>query len=162
MVRVRPETVRATSPSRPTNGHDRFVSGASVDPVSVVVGALIAGASGGVSASASAAVQGAYDALVGRLRALFGRGERAGEVVAGEVVDDVVGGTQADPAAAESRLRAELVAAGAEGDADLLAAAQRLWALLDPSAFAAGKYRVDLRGAQGVQVGDHNTQVVNF
>jgi hypothetical protein len=127
-----------------------------VDPVSVVAGALIAGASGGVSESVSAAVQGAYEALVGRLRVLFGRGERA------EVVDEVVGGVQADPAAAESRLRAELVAAGAEGDADLLAAAQRLWALLDPSAFAAGKYRVDLRGAQGVQVGDHNTQVVNF
>lgn len=37
-------------------------------------------------------------------------------------------------------------------------AAQRLMALLDAAGTAAGKYTVDLRGAQGVQVGDRNIQ----
>ena len=123
-----------------------------MDPVSVIVGAMVAGAAGGVSSSASAAVQSAYEALAGRLRNLFGRGDRA------ELVDRV----EADPVATQVELREELTAAGAGHDAELLAAAQRLWALLDPQAFAAGKYRVDLRGAKGVQAGDHNTQINNF
>jgi hypothetical protein len=37
-----------------------------------------------------------------------------------------------------------------------------LLALLDPTGTRAGKYMVDLRGAQGVQVGDHNTQTNTF
>jgi hypothetical protein len=37
-------------------------------------------------------------------------------------------------------------------------AAQRLMALLDAAGTRAGKYTVDLRGAQGVQIGDHNEQ----
>jgi hypothetical protein len=55
-------------------------------------------------------------------------------------------------------LEAELTAAGAGGDADLIAAAQGLMALADAAASRAGKYNVDLRGSQGVQVGDHNAQ----
>jgi hypothetical protein len=46
--------------------------------------------------------------------------------------------------------------AGADRDADLVAAAQALLRLVD--AAGAGKYAVDVRGAQGVQVGDRNRQ----
>jgi hypothetical protein len=41
-------------------------------------------------------------------------------------------------------------------------AAQQLMALLDAAGRQSGKYLVDLRGAQGVQVGDHNTQTNTF
>ena len=52
---------------------------------------------------------------------------------------------------------AELAQAGADGDVDLIAAAK---ALLDLAGEAggAGKYTVDARGAQGVQIGDRNRQ----
>ena len=52
---------------------------------------------------------------------------------------------------------AELARAGADGDGDLIAAAKALLELAG-QAGAAGKYTVDARGAQGVQVGDHNRQ----
>jgi hypothetical protein len=53
---------------------------------------------------------------------------------------------------------AELAEAAAGQDADLLAAAQALLSLLDAAGARAGKYTVDVRGAQGVQVGDYNRQ----
>lgn len=56
----------------------------------------------------------------------------------------------------QAPLMAELAQAGADRDGDLIAAAK---ALLDMVGEAgAGKYAVDVRGAQGVQIGDHNRQ----
>ena len=52
---------------------------------------------------------------------------------------------------------AELAGTGADGDRDLIAAAQALLDLIG-EAGGAGKYAVDARGAMGVQVGDHNRQ----
>ncbi|MFD8008458.1 hypothetical protein [Streptomyces mirabilis] len=46
----------------------------------------------------------------------------------------------------------------ADGDKSLVEAAQRLMALLDAEGTRAGRYQVDARGAQGVQIGDHGTQ----
>jgi hypothetical protein len=53
---------------------------------------------------------------------------------------------------------AELAKAGADGDRDLIAAAQALLELLGEAEERPGKYTVDVRGAQGVQIGDHNRQ----
>ena len=53
---------------------------------------------------------------------------------------------------------AELAEAGADRDRDLVAAAQALMNLVDEAGARAGKYTVDVRGAQGVQIGDHNRQ----
>jgi hypothetical protein len=47
---------------------------------------------------------------------------------------------------------------GAATDPTVIEAATQLMALLDAAGARAGKYSVDLRGAQGVQVGDHNQQ----
>jgi len=58
----------------------------------------------------------------------------------------------------EGPLAAELSAAGAETDLDLIQAAQALMRLADEAGYRLGKYNVDARGAQGMQVGDHNTQ----
>jgi hypothetical protein len=55
-------------------------------------------------------------------------------------------------------LEAELTAAGAGGDAELVAAAKALMELADAAGSRAGKYTVDVRGSQGVQVGERNKQ----
>ena len=55
-----------------------------------------------------------------------------------------------------------LTDSGATTDEQVIAAAQRLLELMNPAESAAGKYRVDLREAKGVQVGDHNTQHNTF
>jgi hypothetical protein len=59
-------------------------------------------------------------------------------------------------------LAAELSAVGAEGDADLLAAAQALMSLVDKEGTRLGKYLVTVHDSKGVQVGDHNTQTNTF
>ena len=58
----------------------------------------------------------------------------------------------------QAPLMAELAETGADHDRDLITAAQALLDLIGEAAGGAGKYTVDVRGAQGVQVGDHNRQ----
>jgi hypothetical protein len=62
----------------------------------------------------------------------------------------------------QDSLAAELVAVDAGSDQEIIAAAQRVLALVDPAGTGVGKYRVDARGAQGMQVGDANTQSNTF
>jgi len=42
-----------------------------------------------------------------------------------------------------------------------VAAAQALMSLVDEAGTRAGKYTVDMRGAQGAQIGDHNTSATS-
>ena len=58
----------------------------------------------------------------------------------------------------QAPLMAELARTGADGDRDLIAAAQVLLDLISEADGQTGKYTVDVRGAQGVQIGDHNRQ----
>ena len=55
-------------------------------------------------------------------------------------------------------LKAELTAAAAGSDTDLVAAAEALMKLVDGAGSRAGKYTVNVSGSQGVQVGDRNQQ----
>ena len=62
------------------------------------------------------------------------------------------------PGTWQAPLRAELAEAGADSDPDLVTAARSLMRLIDSVGTQAGKYTVDMRGVQGVQIGDHNKQ----
>jgi hypothetical protein len=105
-----------------------------MDPVTLIMTALAAGAASTLQDGTAEAIKGAY----ARLKALVQK-RFAG------------------------RAKAELVsAAGADADADLVAAAQALMRLVDAAGQAAGKYQVVVQSSQGVQVGDHNTQHNTF
>jgi hypothetical protein len=120
-----------------------------VDPVTLIVTALAAGAGLGLKDTASAAVQDAYRSL----KTLVTRrlaGQRDGGLVLARHAEA--------PQAWEGPLAAELTAAGADDDADLVAAAQALMTLVDEIGSRDGKYRIQVQGSHGVQVGDHNTQ----
>ena len=120
-----------------------------MDPVTLIVGALAAGGKG----VASEAVKDAYAGL----KAMVGRrlaGRPAGEVALGQ--------HETKPEQWGPALEAELVEADAPADTTLVQAAQQLMALIDEKGSQAGKYLVDVRGAQGVQVGDRNTQTNTF
>lgn len=128
-----------------------------MDPVTAIVTALAAGASAGaIGALKDDAAEAAKAAYV-KLRGLARRrvaGQPHGELALQE--------HQTAPQKWEGLLAAELTEAGAAGDADLVAAAEALLALLDPAGARAGKYQVTLSGAQGVQVGDGNVQINRF
>jgi hypothetical protein len=124
-----------------------------VDPVSLVLNALTSGAAQGIADSVGDIVKSAY----GRLKHLVAAklvGNSAGEVALEEHA--------ADPETWRAPLSKSLTVSGAAADTEVLAAAQELLALLDPTGTAQGKYQVDLRGAQVVQVGDGNQQFNTF
>jgi hypothetical protein len=131
----------------------RARGGAGVDPATLVVQALVTGASAGLGDTATAAVSDGYSALKHALaRRLSGRHAALAQLQA------IEGGGSA---ASTDALVRELVAAGIVDDR-LLADARHLLALADPDGSRTGTYDIDLREARGVQVGDGNTQHNTF
>jgi|ERR1700683_3206844 hypothetical protein len=121
-----------------------------MDPVSVLVAALLAGSAAGISGTASEAVHDAYAGLRDTIRRrLANRG-----------IDGVDGvdAALADPPAHRGELEGLLGAARVTPDDEMVALAWAVLRLADPG----GKYLVDVRGAQGVQIGDHNQQTNHF
>lgn len=124
-----------------------------MDPVTLIVTALAAGAASALQDGVSAAVKDAY----ARVRALVAKrfaGRPAGELVLAQ--------HETAPQTWEAPLAAELAASGAGDDAGLVAAAQALMNLVDAAGSRSGKYTVTVHGSQGVQIGDHNTQTNTF
>ena len=124
-----------------------------MEPITLILTALGAGAALGVKETASAAVKDAYEGLKALVRGRLAA-RRDGELVLARFEEAPE--TWKDP------LAVELTAAGADRDTDLVAAAQALMRLADAAGAQAGRYAVQVTGGQGVQVGDHNTQSNTF
>jgi hypothetical protein len=124
-----------------------------MDPVSLIVAALAAGAVAGTQNTATEAVKDAYTGLKTLVkRRLHGR--PAGEVALEQHA--------AKPEQWDKALEAELVEVDAGNDGRTVEAAQRLMALVDAAGTRSGRYVVDARGAHGVQIGDGNTMHNTF
>ena len=124
-----------------------------MDPVTLILTALGAGAALGVKDTASTAVKDAYTGLKSLVKKRF-TGRDDGQVVLEQY--------EKSPAKWEPMLADELAEAGAAHDQNLITAAQLLLSLTDPAGTQTGKYQVQVTGGQGVQVGDHNTQHNSF
>jgi hypothetical protein len=120
-----------------------------MDPITQIVTALVAGAASGTADAASSAVKEAY----ARLKALVAK--RLGGRPNAELV---LTRHEEAPEVWRAPLIAELADAGADRDLDLVRAARALMTLVDEAGARAGKYTVDVQGAQGVQVGDRTRQ----
>jgi hypothetical protein len=120
-----------------------------MDPITLIVTALAAGSALGISDTASSAIKDAYVGLKALVRKRLGARPDAEMVLAKH---------EQAPQTWRAPLMAEFDEAGVGHDADLVAAAEALMRLVDEAGARAGKYTVDVRGAQGVQVGDRNTQ----
>jgi hypothetical protein len=120
-----------------------------MDPITLIVTALAAGAALGVKDTVSSAVKDSYAGLKALVRKrLAGRPD----------AELVLVRHQETPETWRAPLMAELDQAGAGRDANLVAAAEALMRLIDAAGARSGKYTVDARGAQGVQLGDGNKQ----
>jgi hypothetical protein len=123
-----------------------------MDPVSLVISALAAGASSGLTGAAGAAIADAYAALKSLLRRrLSDNGQDPA------VVDQ----PQKDPQQLETALAGQLTSD--DIDDQILAAARQLLERVDPHGALAGKYVVTVDNSKGVVIGDRNTvnQVIN-
>lgn len=104
-----------------------------MDPVTLILTALVAGAAVGMKDTASSAIKDAYNGLKGLVkRKLAGR-------PGGELVLDRY---EQDPQVWDKPLTQELATAGAGDDPELVSAAQALMQLVDAAGSAAGKYQV--------------------
>ena len=124
-----------------------------MDPVSLILGALASGAAQGIGDSVADAVAGRLQPAMHLLSGRF-TGNQAAEVALVEHAHDAE--------TWQAPLAKALDSSGASADPAVIKAAQDLMALLDEPGSRTGKYHVDLRGAQGVQVGDSNQQANVF
>ena len=124
-----------------------------MDPVTLIVAALVAGTANGVGSVAATAVSDAYKSFKSLIAARL-QGDPEG-LAALEQHPDM-------PDPAPEPLARALTTSGATQDEAILAAAVRLLELADPDGSVAKKYRIDLRDAKGVQLGDHNIQHNTF
>jgi hypothetical protein len=128
-----------------------------MDPITLVVTALAAGASAGAIDGLRDDVRESVKAAYGRLHQLVKRcfrGNASAEVILYEHA--------ADPATYEAPLAKKLAEAGARDNADLVAAARALMELVDHEGAKSGKYQVTINDSKGVQVGDGNVQINRF
>jgi hypothetical protein len=120
-----------------------------MDPITLIVAALAAGAASGLTDTASSAIKDAYAGLKALVRKKLGGGAST---------DMILAEHEQAPQTWKDPLAAKLAGAAADQDDSLIAAAQALMSLVDAAGAQAGKYSVDARGAQGVQIGDHGVQ----
>jgi hypothetical protein len=120
-----------------------------MDPITLIVTALAAGAALGAQDTVSAMVKDAYAGLKALVKRRLG-GRPGAELVLAR--------HEQAPETWQAPLMTELAETGADGDRDLIAAAQALLDLVGGAEGRTEKYTVDVRGAQGVQMGDHNRQ----
>lgn len=124
-----------------------------MDPAELVLAALSVGGEADDLGSSSATVIDAYSALRQQVEQSFV------ETPWAQVALDRF---YASPEVWRQPLMDALVETGAATNPDTVAKAQELMALLDSRGARSGKFHVDIRGTQGVQIGDRNMQVNTF
>jgi hypothetical protein len=128
-----------------------------MEPISLILTALVAGASAGALDALKDDVREKARAAYAKLR------ELAGKRVAGNpVAETALAQYQANPKVWQAPLSDELAKAGAAGDTELVAVARALMELLDQPGAKSGKYHVTIKDSKGVQVGDHGFQINTF
>jgi hypothetical protein len=126
-----------------------------MDPISLIVAALTAGALAGVTDAAGQAVKDAYAGLKGLIRRRF-----SGDHDAEAALDQSE--RQPEAGDAQAKLAEHLRAAGAADDEELIRAAQAVLRQADPVGARAGKYEVHITGGKGIVVGDSATVTMTF
>jgi hypothetical protein len=128
-----------------------------MDPITLIVAALAAGASTGALSALQDDVKDAVASAYAKLRGLVTKrvaGNQAAEVALAKY--------EANPKTWEAPLADELTELGAGDDPELVAAARALMELVDRVGAGDGKYNVTIKDSKGVQVGDGNIQVNRF
>lgn len=125
-----------------------------MDPITLIVTALVAGAASGLKGVAGDAVKDAYRALEGAIRRRSGTGAD---------VEVALTRVESKPEVWTDPLKDVLAEIGADRDAEIVGAAQTLMSLIDPQQAAAGRYQVQIMGnVQGLAQGDHQHVEMTF
>lgn len=123
-----------------------------MDPISLIVAALTAGASAALKDTASDAIKDAYAGLKTLLRRKLG---------AQPDVQSTLDKHEEAPEVYEKALEHELGNAAIADDKEVVAAAQELMAQIDPEGSRAGKYVVTVSGGKVGAIGDDANVTMN-
>jgi hypothetical protein len=134
-----------------------------MDPVSMIVEALIAGASSALKDTAGKAVKEAYDGLKALLvkywKSTDGANEQAKETEAKVFLENL----EEEPETFKPSFEKKLTKIMPNPSPDLIEQAQQLHKSLDSAGFEKGKYTITFKKkAEGVQIGNHNKQKNEF
>ncbi|WP_373529537.1 hypothetical protein [Nostoc sp.] len=125
-----------------------------MEPISLIIAALGAGAIAAAKDTAGTAVKDAYQGLKTLIKKKF-ESEPKAQMVLEE--------HETDPETYEAPLKKKLAEAGVDQDAEIIKAAQELLKQEKPEESAAGKYNTVFQGeVKGIQVGDRNKQENKF
>lgn len=124
-----------------------------IDPISLLLTALAAGAAAAAKDTASQAVKDAYAGLKQRLQQHFA-GKHQAEVA--------LEGYEQDADTWQKPLQKAVEASGAHNDPTLLAHAQQVLKLVQPRQVAQGKYIIQIGESKGAVIGDHSQVTQNF
>lgn len=125
-----------------------------MDPITLILTALAAGASVSVKDVTNQAVKDAYNGLKSLIKNRFA-GKPAAEVALAE--------HEKKPDVWKAPLEEGLKEADVDQDQDIIAAAQQLMRLVQPQQAAMGKYNVQITGdVQGYAQGDYQQVTMNF
>lgn len=125
-----------------------------MDPINLILTALVSGATASVKETASQAVKDAYNGLKTLIHNKF-VGKPAAEMVLAQFEED--------PDVWKAPLEKELKKTGSAQDKDIVANAQRVMTLIQPQQATQGKYNVQITGnVQGFAQGDNQTVNMSF
>ncbi len=132
-----------------------------MDPISMIVSALVAGAAAACKETASQAIKDSYLGLKS-LVVQFWQNKPDGDLAANESEANVFLKNLEEDPDFQSLVEKKLSKIKAEPDNELLKQAESLMKMLDPKGARSGKYQVTIKNGRGVQIGDHNRQINKF
>jgi hypothetical protein len=125
-----------------------------MDPITLILTALGAGAAAGGQAIANDAIKDSYAGLKALITRKFA-GKPSAEVALNE--------HESDPKTWEAPLKKALVQEHVDQDQEIIEAAKKVMTLVQPQQAAMGKYNVQITGnVQGFAQGDHQHVEMNF
>ncbi|MEO8417860.1 MAG: hypothetical protein ABI475_03960 [Methylophilaceae bacterium] len=125
-----------------------------MDPITLILSALVAGATAAAKETATEAVKDAYHGLKALIQSKFsGRPD----------AESVLSGYEKKPEVWKEPVKDALTETAADKDDTIIKAAQALLAKADPQGQAQGKYNVQFAGpVYGATIGDKNEVTNNF
>lgn len=124
-----------------------------MDPITLILSALAAGATAAVKDTAGAAVKDAYQGLKALLQRHFA-GKSEAEMALGKYENK--------PDVWKEPVKEALTQTGADKEEAIIKAAQVLMAAVDPQGAARGKFNISIGAAQGTVIGDHAQVTMTF
>jgi hypothetical protein len=126
-----------------------------MEPISLVVAALVAGATAGITDTASQIVRDLYSALKTGLMNKFNNQPTVQTAI-------VELEKEPDSQACQEKVKENLSLIDIQSDQNLLDIAQQLFSIVEKPKDESGKYKITMQNPQGVVIGDQTNVNQNF